>query len=78
MRFKAGLIIGGSVGYVLGARAGRPRYEQIKRGAARLKRHPAYHQLVAQFTGLVDLVRNMMAGSLSAGSRRLRHAVDRD
>jgi len=28
--FKTGLLIGGAVGYVLGAKAGRERYEQIK------------------------------------------------
>lgn len=33
MRGKAGLVIGLAVGYVLGTRAGRERYEQIK-GAA--------------------------------------------
>ena len=27
--FKYGLIIGGGIGYVLGAKAGRERYEQI-------------------------------------------------
>lgn len=30
MRGKAGLVIGLAVGYVLGSRAGRERYEQIK------------------------------------------------
>jgi hypothetical protein len=28
--FKTGLLIGGAVGYFLGAKAGRERYEQIK------------------------------------------------
>lgn len=36
MRGKAGLIIGIGIGYVLGSRAGRERYEQIKRGAQRV------------------------------------------
>ena len=31
MRYKATLVIGIAAGYVLGARAGRQRYEQIKR-----------------------------------------------
>ena len=30
MGFKTGLLIGGAAGYVLGAKAGRERYEQIK------------------------------------------------
>ena len=30
MKFRAGLVIGFGVGYYLGARAGRERYEQIR------------------------------------------------
>jgi hypothetical protein len=29
MRFRTGLIVGGAVGYYLGAKAGRQRYEQL-------------------------------------------------
>ncbi len=36
MRGKVGLVIGLGVGYVLGTRAGRQRYEQIKDGAQKL------------------------------------------
>ena len=36
MRGKVGLVIGLGIGYVLGTRAGRERYEQIKAQAARL------------------------------------------
>lgn len=34
-------VLGGAVGYVLGSRAGRERYEQIKRWSARAADHPA-------------------------------------
>ncbi|NLA66164.1 MAG: YtxH domain-containing protein [Leucobacter sp.] len=34
MKGKIAFVIGAAVGYVLGSRAGRERYEQIKRGAA--------------------------------------------
>ncbi|HEY6794044.1 MAG TPA: hypothetical protein VI248_05105 [Kineosporiaceae bacterium] len=36
------------VGYVLGAQAGRPRYEQIKRQALRVVMHPRTQQLAQQ------------------------------
>jgi len=35
------LLVGGAIGYVLGSRAGRERYEQIKRWATRAVDHPA-------------------------------------
>jgi hypothetical protein len=35
------LLIGAAIGYVLGSRAGRERYEQIKRWSARVADHPA-------------------------------------
>jgi hypothetical protein len=34
-------VLGGAVGYVLGSRAGRERYEEIKRWSARAADHPA-------------------------------------
>lgn len=37
--FRIGLGI--AIGYVLGSRAGRERYEQIKRWASRVADHPA-------------------------------------
>jgi len=36
MRGKVGLVIGLAAGYVLGTRAGRERYEQIKEGAEKV------------------------------------------
>lgn len=36
MKGKIAFILGAAVGYVLGTRAGRERYEQIKRGAQRV------------------------------------------
>lgn len=35
------LLVGAAIGYVLGSRAGRERYEQIKRWSARAADHPA-------------------------------------
>jgi hypothetical protein len=36
MKFRTGLVVGLAIGYVLGTRAGRQRYEQIKSAASRL------------------------------------------
>ncbi len=36
MKGKIAFLLGAAVGYVLGTRAGRERYEQIKRGAQRI------------------------------------------
>ena len=40
MGMKIGIVLGFGIGYVLGARAGRERYEQIRATAARLRRTP--------------------------------------
>lgn len=72
VKFKTGLTVGVAVGYVLGARAGRDRYEQIKRASVAASRHPAVGQLGRQVTGLTDLVRTGLAGGLEAGSRGMR------
>lgn len=40
MGTKFGLIVGAGLGYFFGTRAGRERYEQIKRSAARLRQSP--------------------------------------
>jgi hypothetical protein len=41
MRYRLTFITGVAVGYVLGTRAGRERYEQLRKGAQRLARNPA-------------------------------------
>jgi hypothetical protein len=45
MRFRAGVIVGLAAGYVLGTRAGRERYEQIKRWWRSASGSPQVQQL---------------------------------
>ncbi len=45
---KITLLVGGAVGYVLGARAGRERYEQIKNQAQSLWTNPKVQQKATQ------------------------------
>ncbi|MFV0319712.1 MAG: YtxH domain-containing protein [Microbacterium sp.] len=50
MRGKVGLVIGLGIGYVLGTRAGRERYEQIKAQAIKLWELDPVQQRVGQVT----------------------------
>ncbi|MBC2874094.1 MULTISPECIES: YtxH domain-containing protein [Streptomyces] len=41
MRYRLTFIAGAAVGYVLGARAGRERYEELRKGVRRIAQNPA-------------------------------------
>ena len=45
MRFRLGLLVGFGVGYVLGAKAGRERYEQIRQQWNALTGSPKFQEL---------------------------------
>ena len=49
---KLTLLIAAAAGYVLGARAGRERYEQIKRTATRVKEDPRVQEKAHQAADL--------------------------
>lgn len=40
MRMRLGLVVGAAVGYVLGAKAGQERYEELKKAAGRVAENP--------------------------------------
>jgi hypothetical protein len=63
MRYKATFVAGLAAGYVLGSRAGRQRYEQIKRLSRTVSENPA----VKRTTGLVQA----QATQLGTQARRL-------
>lgn len=48
MKAKMTLLVGGAVGYVLGTRAGRERYDQIMGQVQRLRQNPAVQQKASQ------------------------------
>lgn len=45
---KTSLLVGFAAGYVLGSRAGRERYEQIKTGATRVAQNPKVQDAVGK------------------------------
>ena len=67
-----GLMIGGAVGYVLGARAGRERYEEIKRWWGAAKRNPSMGQVSKVGQSLSDMGRSVIAGGLEKTSSAMR------
>ena len=54
-RFRIGLSLGMGVGYYLGARAGRERYDQINRMARRMRRSDAFEVAADKAKAVVDL-----------------------
>ena len=58
MAFKSGLVIGLGAGYVLGAKSGRERYEQIVAAFNDVVNRPDVQDLVAKGKGLMDQVNN--------------------
>lgn len=58
MAFKTGLVMGLGVGYVLGTKAGRERYDQIMETVHEVTGRPEVQDLVAKSRGLMDGVSN--------------------
>jgi hypothetical protein len=50
---KLTLFAGVAIGYVLGSRAGRERYEQIKAGASKVAHSPTVHAAADRAQGAV-------------------------
>jgi hypothetical protein len=53
--FRRGVMVGLATGYVLGAKAGRERYDQIQKVYGRLKRMPAFQKVTAKASAVVGL-----------------------
>ena len=54
MRFRLGVVTGFTVGYYLGAKAGRQRYDQINRAIRRARRSDAFQEATAKVRETVD------------------------
>lgn len=71
MRYKATFVIGFAAGYTLGAKAGRERYEQIRRTVRGLSESPtvqsAAGMLQAQAGNLVGTARDKVVDKLPIG-----------
>jgi CHASE3 domain sensor protein len=54
MRFRLGVVTGFTVGYYLGAKAGRQRYDQMNRALRRASRSDAVQEATAKVRETVD------------------------
>ena len=63
MAFKAGLVIGLGVGYVLGAKAGRDRYEHIVETYHEVTGRPEVQDLMAKGKSLMDQANKAARGT---------------
>ena len=71
----------GAVGYVLGARAGRERYEQIKSQVSRMWQNPKVQQTAARAEGLArdaaPRIQQKVADSASKATKAARSTTGR-
>ncbi|HEY7488619.1 MAG TPA: hypothetical protein VH912_29530 [Streptosporangiaceae bacterium] len=84
MKYRVTFIAGAALGYVLGTKAGRERYEQMKRASRRLAENPTVQETAgvirAQAGELAGNARNKVTGKFNetVGDRipRLRKSQD--
>lgn len=77
MRGKIAFVLGLAVGYVLGTRAGRQRYEQIKRGAQKLWDSPGVKAGRDQVGGYVsDVSGNLQDSVINAGKTFVQSVME--
>jgi hypothetical protein len=78
---KLTLLTAGAVGYVLGTRAGRERYEQIKSGAQKLKNNPTVQQKAREATTAVKenapVVKDKVAEAASTAKSAAQDKLNR-
>jgi len=83
MKGKLAVLAGVGVGYVLGARAGRQRYEQMRSGANRLwhdprvaeKRHQAAHVAKDQAAAAAHVAKDQAAAAKDAVTEKVTEKV---
>jgi hypothetical protein len=68
-----GFLLGGAIGYVLGSRAGRERYEELERAGRQLMDHPA----VQGAAGVARAKVNELSGGRVGGEPNERASTPR-
>jgi hypothetical protein len=73
MRFKSGFLVGFGAGYVLGAKAGQERYQQIVDATKSLRENPGVQRLSGEVNRTVAVGKDRVS---EAASRTVEQAGD--
>jgi hypothetical protein len=76
MRFRLGLFIGAAVGYVLGAKAGRERYEQIVAAANKVRTNESVIKAVTSAEQSTRRPRSIVGAGMVRVARAIRVKAD--
>ena len=69
---KLTALFAGGLGYVLGARAGRQRYEQLRQAATRVKSNPKVQQTAQQAKEAAPVLKEKVTGAATAASSKVK------
>jgi len=73
MKFKSGFLVGLGAGYVLGAKAGEERYQQIVEAAKSLRENPGVQRLTGEVNRTVAVGKERVG---EATGRKVEQAAD--
>ena len=73
MKFKSGFLVGLGAGYVLGAKAGEERYQQMVDAARSLRENPGVQRLTGEVNKTVAVGKDRVS---EAASRKVEQAGD--
>ena len=79
---KLTILLAGGIGYVLGARAGRERYEQIRRTATRVKENPTVQSAASSAADAAKeaapVVKDKVVSAAEAAADKVKGSSDQD
>ena len=75
MRFKSGFLVGLGAGYVLGAKAGEERYQQIVDATSKLRENPGVQRLTGEVNKTVNVSKDRVAETAAAKADQAKEAM---